>query len=100
MEELLGILGFSLGASLGAGVVRAVGGGGEPLLRETLKAGIAVTETARGAVERAGGAIAGATAGVREGLEDLRAEVIAEREAERTGRPGRAEPTRIEIVRD
>ena len=40
MEELLGIVGFSFGASLGIGAVRSLGTGSRPLLRDLLKAGI------------------------------------------------------------
>jgi len=40
MEELLGIVGFSLGASLGVGAVRSLGDGSRPVLREMIKAGI------------------------------------------------------------
>lgn len=99
MEEVVGILGFGLGASLGAGVVRAVGGGLRPLLRETLKAGITVGEGARSAMARAGDAVASATAEMREGWEDLRAEAMAERAAAREQTPPGTEPRKIEIVK-
>ena len=40
MEEILGFLGFSLGASLGVGAVRTLADGSRPVVREVLKAGI------------------------------------------------------------
>ena len=40
MEQILGFLGFSLGASLGISAVRTVADGSRPVVREVLKAGI------------------------------------------------------------
>ncbi|MBV9581266.1 MAG: hypothetical protein JO057_22015 [Chloroflexi bacterium] len=40
MEEILSLFGFSLGASVGIGAVRAVTDGTRPLVREMFKAGI------------------------------------------------------------
>jgi hypothetical protein len=40
MEELLGFVGFSLGASLAIGAVRSLTEGSQPIVREAVKAGI------------------------------------------------------------
>jgi surfactin synthase thioesterase subunit len=40
MEEILGLLGFSLGASLGIGAVRSVTDSSRPIVRELFKVGI------------------------------------------------------------
>ncbi|MBV9175346.1 MAG: hypothetical protein JOZ81_35265 [Chloroflexi bacterium] len=42
MEEVLGILGFSFGASLGVSAVRSVVGGSRPVFRDVLKMGLQV----------------------------------------------------------
>ena len=42
MEEVLGIVGFSLGASLGVGVTRSLGQGLRPFVRNAMKLGIRV----------------------------------------------------------
>jgi hypothetical protein len=57
MEEVLGFVGFSLGASLSVSVTRSLGEGVRPMVRNVLKAGI-----------RAWDAAAGASAAVREEL--------------------------------
>lgn len=44
MEEVLGFLGFSLGASLGVGVVRALGRGLRPAVRAAMHAGRAARD--------------------------------------------------------
>ena len=61
MEEVLGILGFSFGASVGIGAVRSISDGSRPILRDVLKAGIRAwdaignsAQAARGEVARAG----------------------------------------------
>lgn len=96
MEQVLSILGFSLGASVGMGIVRGLGGGARPLLVQLFRAGIAAGEMTRIAASRAGSTVSGATAEARESLNDLRAEAAAERETARARRRG---PRKIEIVR-
>jgi hypothetical protein len=81
MEEILGIVGFSLGASLGIGAVRSVTDGSRPIVRELFKVGV-----------RAWDAVAGATA-------TARAEAATETSAS-TPRGGRrrAQPEKIVIA--
>ena len=95
MEEVLSILGFSLGASVGMSLVRGLSGASRPVLIGLFKAGFAAGEVARTAASGVGGAIAGATAGARENLSALREEAATERQATRSS--GRAR--KIEIVR-
>ncbi len=90
MDEILGIFGFSLGATLGAGLVRTVGGGLRPMLRQGFKAGIAVGDV----LGRARDGIAASAAEARANLDDVHAEARAERGARRG--PAR----KIEIVQD
>lgn len=85
MEELLRFLSFSLGASLGVRLVRALSQGGRPVLRGAVKTGIVVGDAVRSAT-------ASATAGVRQNLRDLRDEAMAARRAD--------EPRKIAIARD
>src|SRR5438132_14367580 len=96
MEEVLGLLGFSLGASVGMSVVRGLGGGMRPVMVQLLRAGLAAGDTVRGAASRAGGAVTSATAEARENLGDLRAEAVAERNAARSRR---SRPRKIAIAR-
>ena len=49
MEELIGLVGFGLGASLGAGLVRSVTGGGRSTLRQAFKVGIQAWDAVAGA---------------------------------------------------
>jgi hypothetical protein len=88
MEELLGILGFSLGASLGVSATRALGDGLRPLVRGVLKVGI-----------RAWDVTANASAAVR-GEAAAPADAAASTPASRT-RSGRrrAGPQKIMIAR-
>jgi len=81
MEEVLGIVGFGLGASLGMSIVRTAGGGLRPLLRGVMKAGIAV-----------GDAVADLTAEARASVDEARAEAAAQRDA--------AAPQRIVIAHE
>ncbi|MBV8718255.1 MAG: hypothetical protein JO020_24995 [Chloroflexi bacterium] len=83
MEEILGILGFSFGASMGIGVVRSVVGGSRPVLRDVLKMGI-----------RAWDGVAGAAAAARDD-----AAPTAEPAAPRAGRR-RAAPQKILIAHE
>ena len=41
MEEIIGVVGFGLGASLGAGAVRLVGRGLRPAVRDVIRARVA-----------------------------------------------------------
>jgi hypothetical protein len=100
MEGFLGFLGFSLGASLGIAAVRTLGGGVRPILREAIKAGLIVGETARSAGARAGQAVSGATADARDSLGDLHAEARAERAATRARETRSREPRKILIAKD
>jgi hypothetical protein len=86
MEEVLGILGFSLGASIAVSAVRSLGEGAQPLVRNVLKTGIRVWDAA-----------AGATAAARQ-------EVGAAADDGRTSaaprtRRTRAQPQKIQIAR-
>jgi hypothetical protein len=49
MEGLISLVGFGLGASLGAGLVRSVSGGGRSTLRQAFKIGIQAWNTVVGA---------------------------------------------------
>jgi hypothetical protein len=49
MEELIGLVGFGIGASLGAGLVRSVSGGGRSTLRQVFKVGIQAWDAVGGA---------------------------------------------------
>ncbi|MBV9355170.1 MAG: hypothetical protein JO023_06530 [Chloroflexi bacterium] len=49
MEELIGVVGFGLGASLGAGLVRSLTGGGRSSLRQAFKVGIQAWDAMAGA---------------------------------------------------
>ncbi|MBV9327240.1 MAG: hypothetical protein JO352_26115 [Chloroflexi bacterium] len=54
MEQALGIIGFSFGASLGIGAVRQIAGGSRPLLRDVFKMGIRVWDGVAGAAASGG----------------------------------------------
>ena len=86
MEEILGIVGFSLGASLGISAVRSLGQGVQPTLRGMLKMGI-----------RAWDAAAAGGASVREGVGAAADEARAESAAR--GRRTRSTAQKIEIAR-
>ena len=86
MEELLGFVGFSLGASLGVSVTRSLGAGTRPLLRTALKVAIRAWD----ATANASAAVRTESAAVGEGTS-----------AEPAGRARRrrAEPQKIAIAR-
>jgi hypothetical protein len=86
MEELLGFVGFSLGASLGVGLTRSLGEGTRPLLRTVVKAAI-----------RAWDATANASAAVR--AESAPAGEGTSVEPAGRARRRRAEPQKIAIAR-
>lgn len=86
MEEVLGVLGFSLGASLGIGAVRSIGQGAEPVLRSVLKVGI-----------RAWDAAAGGTAAMRQEMKSAADEARAE--AAPRPRRTRSAAQKIEVAR-
>lgn len=88
MEEILGILGFSLGASIGTGAVRSVAGGSRPVLREAFKTGI-----------RAWDMLAGASASARAGLTSVRDDARTDRKAT-PSRTRSTAPRKIVIARD
>jgi hypothetical protein len=92
MEEVIGFLGFSLGATLGAGLVRSMGGEGRPMLRQVLKVGIQTWD----AVAGAGGAGAGAAQSAGADLVLPGSASTATRARSRR----RAEPRRIAIARE
>jgi hypothetical protein len=96
VEEVLGLLGFSLGATVGMSLVRGVSGGMRPMMVKLFKAGLAAGDVARGAATRVGTSVSSATAEARENLGDLRAEARAEREA---GGARSSDARKIEIVR-
>lgn len=89
MEEVLVFLGFSLGASFGAGMVRSIAAGPGPTLRGVLKTGILAWD-----------GLARATAGGKQGLADVHAEALAEQSAPRAGRPRRTTTRKITIARE
>ncbi len=91
MDNLLSILGFSLGATLGAGVVRSVSGGWRPLVGQGFKAGLAV----RDFLGTAKDGLASATSGARSSLGHLRDEAAAAQ-----ARRARAQTQKIEVVQD
>ena len=70
MEEVLGFLGFSVGASFGVSMVRSVGTGAQPALREALKIGI-----------RAWDGLANAAGSVSQEVRQARADAAAESQA-------------------
>lgn len=91
MEEIIGFVGFSLGASLTIGAVRKVGEGARPLVREVLKGGIRTWDAVTQAGENA-----------RESLTHLGADG-AEGPAAEGARPRKrrpAEPRKIVIARE
>jgi len=57
MEEVIGVVGFSLGASLGMGLIRALGTGLRPVLKGVIKVGLTATDTAQSAASSAGDAM-------------------------------------------
>lgn len=85
MEEVLAILGFSLGASLGIGAVRSVSEGSRPILRDVLKAGI-----------RAWDGMANAASAARGEAEQASQQQTAARSRGRR----RPEPRKIEIAHE
>ena len=85
MEELIGFVGFSLGASLGASVTRGLGEGVRPFVREALKVGIRIWD---------------ATGRTSEAVRDEVASVQADPAAPRgRGRRAGAQPRKIAIAR-
>jgi hypothetical protein len=84
VEELIGFVGFSLGASLGAGLTRALGEGTRPFAREALKVGIRLWD----ATGRASAAVRQEAASVEAGTAPTG-----------RGRRRRAEPQKIAIAR-
>jgi hypothetical protein len=86
MEELLGFVGFSLGASLGVSATRSLGEGARPLVRTLLKVAI-----------RAWDATANASAAV--GAESAAVGEEAAVEPAGRARRRRAEPQKIAIAR-
>jgi hypothetical protein len=86
MEELLGFVGFSLGASLGVSVTRSLGEGTRPLVRNLLKVAIRTWE----ATANASAAVAAESAAAGE-------EITAEPAGR--ARRRRAEPQKIAIAR-
>jgi hypothetical protein len=86
VEELVGILGFSLGASVGVSAARSVADGGRPVLRDVVKAGIRVWDAA-----------AGLSTAVRQEVSAAAKEAKAPRGARPRRR--RAEPQKIAIAR-
>jgi hypothetical protein len=89
VEEIVGVVAFGLGASLGMGAVRAAGRGFRPALKEVVKAGVTVTD-----------AVASVTAEARESLSDLKAEAMAERAGKRPPARRSAAPRRIAVARE
>ncbi len=90
MEELIGLVGFGLGASLGAGLVRSVSGGGRSTLRQVFKVGIQTWD-----------AVAGA-GGVRSGSAKQTELVMPDHDAPRSHPRSRrrSEPQRIAIAHE
>lgn len=84
MEEVLSVLGFSFGASLGVGAVRSVTAGSRPILRDILKTGIRVAD-----------AIAAAATSGRQDASEPRVELATPGRSRR-----RAEPRKIEIAHE
>jgi len=100
MEGILSILGFSLGASLGMGVVRAVGGGPRPVLREVMKAGMAVTDIAKAAGSRVSDTMSSAATDARESLDGVRTEATQEKSGRRSRARADSEPRKIVIAKE
>ena len=89
MEEIIGFVGFSLGASLAVSAVRTIGSGSGPVMREAFKAGIRAWDT----VAQAGGS-------AREGLAGLQSEARQEREQQRARTRRRTQSQKIEIAHE
>jgi hypothetical protein len=83
VEEIIALLGFSFGASLGIGVTRSLGEGARPVVRNVMKLGI-----------RAWDAGAAASAAVREEV----ARPDGAEPSERTGRTRRGSTGAQQIV--
>lgn len=79
MEEVLGLVGVSLGATLGFNLVRTAARGGRSVLREVLKVGIGAWESTQATVSAA------------------REEARAERERTASAPRRRREPRKIAI---
>ncbi len=85
MEEILSIVVFGLGATLGIKAVETVRGGLRPVVKEAMKGGMAAGDMARTVASKA------KTDG-RERATETRAPATAVRRARR--------PTKIEVVRE
>jgi hypothetical protein len=53
VEEILGLFGFSIGASLGISAVRSITDGSRPIVREAFKAGIRAWDAVNSATSAA-----------------------------------------------
>jgi len=91
VEAIIGVIGFSLGASLGMGAVRAVGGGLRPVARRAIRAGLAAGDAFQAAGGRARETVADLTA-------EARAEAAQARGTTRTRRSGREAPQKIAVA--
>ncbi len=89
MEEIIGFLGFSLGASIAVSAVRTISGGSRPVVREVFKTGIRAWDT----IAQAGGA-------AREGVAGLRTEARQEQEQQRARARRRTQSQKIEIAHE
>ena len=96
MEGLFSILGFSVGASLGAAVARGLGNVARPLVVGTFRAGLAAGDAARTTVGSLATTVATAASGARENLSDITAEAKRERSATAEGHDAPAR--RIEVA--
>lgn len=89
MEEIIGFVGFTLGASAAVSLVRSIGGGSKPVVREAMKAGLRAWDT----MAQAGGA-------AREGVASLQAEARQEQAQQRAKSRRRTQPQKIAIAHD
>ena len=100
MEEVLAVMGFGVGASLGMGIVRALSGGVRPVVKEVIKAGMAVSDFGRAASSGVGEKASAVKAETGERLQELHAEAVAERGATKSRGRTTAGPRKIAIAKD
>ncbi len=91
MDQIVGFVGFSLGAALASRVVSSFSGGLRPVVRGAMRLGITATDAMASTVARAGSAVAATAA-------EARNETRGQTPATRT--PTDTAPRQIIIARD
>src|SRR5258708_5331527 len=99
MEEILAVVGFGIGASLGVNLVKAVGRGLRPVAIDVIRAGLAAGDAVGSAAEQVRSSVAESAAEARQQAEQVRNEAEAE-VAPRRSRRRDQELHKIEITRE